>query len=139
MPAKSPEQQKIFGIALAVKRGDIPRSKASKAVLNIVDNMSEKEIEDFAATKHKDIKKESLIKKLIRKELKLYQNLKEDNQAELNDINDEIQAKQEQINDLNQRKSNIDNKIARLKEEISELKEEMNDIKNNQKNEKKNK
>lgn len=68
MPARSEQQQKLFGLALSVKRGDTPRSKASKEVLDIVDSMSEKDIEDFAATKHKKLPKkvESKIRRRIK-------------------------------------------------------------------------
>jgi hypothetical protein len=57
----SKQQQKIMGLALSVKRGDTPRSKVSKKVLDMVDGMTEKELEDFASTKHKGLpkKKES--------------------------------------------------------------------------------
>ena len=64
MPAKSKAQQQLFGMALAVRRGEMKRSEASKDVLDIVDSeMTDKEIEDFASTKHKGLKdhiKESL-------------------------------------------------------------------------------
>ena len=52
MPAVSQQQQKLFGLALSVKRGETPRSEASEEVLNIVDSMSEKDIKDFAETSH---------------------------------------------------------------------------------------
>ena len=52
MPAQSQQQQKLFGLALSVKRGETPRSEASEEVLNIVDSMSEKQIKDFAETSH---------------------------------------------------------------------------------------
>jgi hypothetical protein len=55
MPAQSQQQQKLFGLALSVKRGETPRSEASDDVINIVDTMSEKEIEDFASTSHSGI------------------------------------------------------------------------------------
>ena len=64
MPAKSKAQQQLFGMALAVRRGEMKRSEASKEILDIVDgDMTDKEIEDFASTKHKGLKdhvKESL-------------------------------------------------------------------------------
>ena len=64
MPAKSKSQQRLFGMALAVRKGEMLRSDASKEVLDIVDGkMTDKEIEDFAKTKHKGLKeylKESL-------------------------------------------------------------------------------
>lgn len=65
MPAKSKAQQALFGMALAVRRGDMPRSKANKEVLDIVDgDMTNKEIEEFASTPTKHLKdhlKESLL------------------------------------------------------------------------------
>jgi hypothetical protein len=71
MPAQSQQQQKLFGLALSVKRGETPRSEASKDVLNIVDTMSEKEIEDFAGTPHKDLPKkvEEVIRETVRTNL----------------------------------------------------------------------
>ena len=77
MPAKSKSQQQLFGLALAVKRGEYPKSKVNQTILNIVKDMSEKDIEDFASTKHKKlpnrVKKESLCKIIDRliKEMKL--------------------------------------------------------------------
>lgn len=53
--AVSEQQQKIFGLALAVKRGEVSRSKVSEKVLEIADSMSEAEIRKFASTKHKGI------------------------------------------------------------------------------------
>jgi hypothetical protein len=55
--AESKQQQKLFGLALSVKRGQTPRSEVSDAVLKIVDTMSEKKIRDFAKTKHEGIPK----------------------------------------------------------------------------------
>lgn len=55
--ATSEQQQKLFGLALSVKRGETPRSEASAEVLKIVDSMSEKKIRDFAKTKHEGIPK----------------------------------------------------------------------------------
>ena len=71
MPAQSKQQQKLFGLALSVKRGDTPRSEVSDDVLGIVDKMSEKEIEDFASTDHKGLptKKEE-IEEIIREKIR---------------------------------------------------------------------
>ncbi len=55
MPALSKQQQKLFGLALAVKRGDVPKSQVSDKIKDIVDKMSEKDIEKFAKTKHKGL------------------------------------------------------------------------------------
>ena len=53
--AESEQQQKLFGLALSIKRGETPRSEASKEVLEIVDGMSEAKIRKFAKTKHKGL------------------------------------------------------------------------------------
>ena len=68
MPAQSQQQQKLFGLALSVKRGETPRSEASEDVLGIVDSMTEKEIEDFASTSHKGLPKkvEQQIREMVR-------------------------------------------------------------------------
>lgn len=55
--AVSEQQQKLFGLALSVKRGETPRDKASPEVLKIVNTMSEAEIRKYAATPHEDVPK----------------------------------------------------------------------------------
>lgn len=68
MPAQSKSQQRLFGMALAVRMGEIKRSEVSKEVLDIVDGkMTNKEIKDFASTKHKNLK-EHLIEKLNKRD-----------------------------------------------------------------------
>ena len=65
MPARSKAQQRLFGMAIAVRKKEMKRSEVDKEVLDIVDSdMTDKEIEDFAKTKHKGLKeyvKESLV------------------------------------------------------------------------------
>lgn len=57
MPAKSKSQQRLFGMALAVRRKEMKRGDVDKAVLDIVDSdMTNKEIEDFATTPHKGLR-----------------------------------------------------------------------------------
>lgn len=59
MPAKSKSQQRLFGMALAVRKGEMNRGDVWKEVLEIVDSdMTDKEIEDFASTKHKGLKEQ---------------------------------------------------------------------------------
>ncbi|MGV7120166.1 DUF3008 family protein [Sphingopyxis sp. 550A] len=48
MPAKSKAQQKAAGAALSAKRGDTPKSKLKGASKQMVDSMSEKQLEEFA-------------------------------------------------------------------------------------------
>lgn len=52
MPSTSKSQQRLFCMALAVRKGDLPRSKVHKSVLDIVDSdMTNKQIEDFTVVK----------------------------------------------------------------------------------------
>ena len=52
MPAKSQAQQRLFGMAWAVRKGEMSRKDASEEVLKIADSdMTDKEIKDFAKTK----------------------------------------------------------------------------------------
>jgi len=71
MPSTSKQKQKLFGLALSVKRGETPRNEASDEVLNIVDTMSEKQIEDFASTSHEGLPQtvEQRLREIIRTEI----------------------------------------------------------------------
>ena len=53
MPAVSKAQQKAAGAALSAKRGDTPKSKLKGASKSMADSMSEKQLEELAATKRK--------------------------------------------------------------------------------------
>ena len=67
MPAQSQQQQKLFGLALAFKRGEVKSSEVSDEIKGIADRMSEKEIEDFAATKRKGLPKmKEQLRKIVR-------------------------------------------------------------------------
>lgn len=52
MPARSEAQQRLMGMALAAKRG---KGHYSDKVKEIADNMTEKQLHDFAATKHEGL------------------------------------------------------------------------------------
>ncbi len=57
MPSKSKSQQRLFGMALAVRKGELKRSEVGKEVLDIADgDMSTSEIEKFA--KHRTSNRE---------------------------------------------------------------------------------
>lgn len=58
MPARSKAQQKAAGAALSAKRGDTPKSKLKGASREMVDSMSEKELEEMASTKRKNLPNE---------------------------------------------------------------------------------
>ena len=71
MPSVSQQQQKLFGLALAFKRGEVPSSEVSDEIKAIADRMSEKDIEDFAATKHKGLPKmKEQLRKIVREIMK---------------------------------------------------------------------
>ena len=74
MPASSKAQQRFFGVVKAMQKGDIPKKgRAGK----IAKQMSKKDVDDFASTKHKgkpekvkrEMKVRNLIKKMVREEL----------------------------------------------------------------------
>ncbi|WP_173931426.1 DUF3008 family protein [Chelativorans sp. Marseille-P2723] len=55
MPAKSKAQQKAAGAALAAKRGDMPKAKLRGASKEMEKSMTEKELEELAETKRKNL------------------------------------------------------------------------------------
>lgn len=75
----SKKQQKAMGIALAAKKGDIPKSELKGASKEMV-KMSKSDLEDFASTKHKGLpekktkSKKTEVKKLEENILKLVEN-----------------------------------------------------------------
>lgn len=55
MPAQSKAQQKAAGAALAAKRGETKKSDLKGASREMYESMTEKELEDFAATKRSSL------------------------------------------------------------------------------------
>lgn len=55
--ALSVAQQRLMALALQHKRGELEANKVTPEVEKLADSMSEKELEDFASTKHKDLPK----------------------------------------------------------------------------------
>lgn len=53
MPAKSKAQQKAAGAALSAKRGDTTVGALKGASKSMYKSMTEKELEEFASTRHK--------------------------------------------------------------------------------------
>ena len=56
MPSTSKSQQRLFGWALACKRGEAKNCPAN--VKKLADSMTEDELEDFASTKHEGLPEE---------------------------------------------------------------------------------
>lgn len=59
MPAKSQQQQKAAGAALAAKRGDAKKSALKGASKSMYESMDEKQLEELAST---DTKRKNLPK-----------------------------------------------------------------------------
>ena len=59
MAAKSSKQQMAAGAALSAKRGETPKSKLKGASKEMVETMSEKELEALASTKRKGLPKKA--------------------------------------------------------------------------------
>jgi hypothetical protein len=57
MPSLSQQQQKLMGLALAYKRGDVPDSKVSGKIKKLASAMTTSDLEKYASTKHKDLPK----------------------------------------------------------------------------------
>ena len=59
MPSKSKAQQRLMGIAYAVKNGDMKLSDVDKEyrdkIQDLVDGMSLEDLKDYAETKHEDL------------------------------------------------------------------------------------
>lgn len=55
MPAVSKAQQRLMGMAYAVKKGDMPRGEASQEVLDLADGMTLQQLKDYAETSHKGL------------------------------------------------------------------------------------
>jgi len=54
MPAKSKQQQRLFGVVKAMQSGDIPKKGEAGEVAS---DMSKKEVDKYAGTKHKNLPK----------------------------------------------------------------------------------
>lgn len=59
MPSVSKAQQSAAGIALAVKRGQLPLSRLQGASKDMWESMTEAELEEYAGTKRKGLPKKS--------------------------------------------------------------------------------
>lgn len=55
MPARSKVQQKAAGAALSAKRGETPKQKLRGASKQMVESMTESELEELAQTKRKGL------------------------------------------------------------------------------------
>ena len=68
MPAKSKQQQKFFGVVKAMQSGDIPKKGAAGKAAK---EMSKKEVDKYASTKHKGLPKKVKSEKVIYRNARL--------------------------------------------------------------------
>ena len=61
--AVSKDQQQFFGIVKSVKQGDTPESEVTQNVIDVVDKMTDDEIDDFASTNTKGLPQKKKAKK----------------------------------------------------------------------------
>jgi len=52
MPSQSKSQQRLMGQAYAYKKGELKSSEVSVEIKELADNMTLKQLKDFASTKH---------------------------------------------------------------------------------------
>jgi hypothetical protein len=57
MPAVSQAQQKLMGMAYALKKGEMKPEDASQEVKDLADSMTLQQLKDYASTKHEGIPK----------------------------------------------------------------------------------
>lgn len=65
MPAKSKNQQQAAGMALAAKRGEMPKSELKGAAKDMYESMTKKELKEYAETDRKNLpekKKEAMFR-----------------------------------------------------------------------------
>ncbi|MCK9578703.1 DUF3008 family protein [bacterium] len=62
MPAKSKAQQEAMAIALAAKKGKIPKRKLLGASKQMAESMTKKQLEEFASTPRKILPKKVNVK-----------------------------------------------------------------------------
>ena len=55
MPSTSKAQQRLMGMAYALKKGDMEPADASQEVKDLADSMTLKQLKDFAETKHEGL------------------------------------------------------------------------------------
>ena len=58
MPASTPEQQRLMGMAYSLKKGEMDPKDASQKVKDLAKNMTLKQLKDFASTKHSEMKED---------------------------------------------------------------------------------
>ena len=58
MPASTPEQQRLMGMAYSLKKGEMDPKDASQQVKDLADGMTLKQLKDFASTKHSEMKED---------------------------------------------------------------------------------
>lgn len=104
MPSVSKSQQRLFGMAYAYNKGELPG--ASKEVKQLANSLKKKDLKDFASTKHKGLpehvkkkkkkktKKSEILNNLVKIANLLDKNAHTDLADELDNIIKELYSKQ---------------------------------------------
>lgn len=102
--AVSKAQQKLFGAALSVKRGDTDKKEVSKDVATLAKSLSDKELAKFAGTKHKGLPEK-------KKE----------------ETNEDLTSDKKKASDLKKKLADINVKIAKEEEKMANMSEDIGD------------
>ena len=102
--AVSKAQQRLFGAALSVKRGDTEKSEVSKDVQTLAKSLSDKELAKFAGTKHKGLPEK-------KKE----------------ETNEDLTSDKKKASDLKKKLADINVKIAKEEDKIANMAEDIGD------------
>lgn len=84
----SKSQQRLMGMAYAVRNGKLDRSKVSDEVLKLADGkISDKDLKDFAKTKHDDLPNNKTNENYTMKHLKLFESYTNESKNEFDYFN----------------------------------------------------
>jgi hypothetical protein len=109
--AVSKAQQKLFGAALSVKRGDTDTKEVSKDVATLAKSLSDKELAKFAGTKHKGLPEKK----------------KEETNEDLGSAQDKLQKAKEQRAKASKKEAEAQADVADEEAKLAKMSEDIGD------------
>ena len=109
--AVSKAQQKLFGAALSVKRGDTDKTEVSKDVATLAKSLSDKELAKFAGTKHKGLPEKK----------------KEETNEDLGSAEDKLQKAREERAKATKKEAEAQAKVADEEAKLAKMSEDIGD------------
>jgi len=109
--AVSKAQQKLFGAALSVKRGDTDKAEVSKDVQTLAKSLSDKELAKFAGTKHKGLPEKK----------------KEETNEDVDSARDNVQKEKEKVAKAEADLANAMEKYAKERQKVAKVSEDIGD------------